>query len=764
MSNWKTETFKATDLINKIRDKSIKVPHYQRGQVWKTSQKEKLIDSIKSGFPFGTILLYKKNDGTYQLIDGLQRSSTIYEYLHTPAKFFRETDISEDSLEKICDLLLIQGGDKNAIKKKILALIKEWVIKYNQTMEDVRNISGVSCARYIQNEFPTCNAESTLDITSILSDEFKSFRDECEELANAEIPAIIYTGNPNNLPEVFNRINSKGTTLSKYQILSATWTTHEYTLSNPELDGIIQYVDRFYISIIDENFDVDGYNSINIHQTKKLNLYQILFGFGKLLTDKYPYLFSKSKNDKDVESCGFNLINSCLGNKNSKIVNLPTILKETFGDDDKQISDFLVNIIHTTDNVYKVLKPYIKFKLNKRDECKEIYHTEFQICSMIANYFNARYATYTFNDKNHSIIGRNIKIYSSNTFFDKYRKDFKHNAFKRYLIDIINDNWRGTGDKRMDDVAINYNYYTDNITQETIEAELDHWINQVNSSRHEYSKVANPKASEKLLLSVIYNRSFSAFDQNDEVNYDIEHLAPKGCLKILLKQLPHNEEGMNGLPISSFANLCLLREEVNRKKKDKTLYQDSQYLDYLQCKNISLEEIENKFSFTHEEDLDWVNDEYDSFETLRNAYFRFLYFRFEKLKKIIISNLFIDSIHNSNIVNHTHSASQVSSINHEQILNTLVKPFPLIKENSYAYYEDIIEKLSGWQKDIFVIINGFNSDYFTLKDLYQWQDKLKQIHPKNNTIEEKIRQVLQQLRDYGLIEFEEKGKYKRLWK
>lgn len=764
MSNWKTETFKATDLINKIRDKSIKVPHYQRGQVWKISQKEKLIDSIKSGFPFGTILLYKKNDGTYQLIDGLQRSSTIYEYLHTPAKFFRETDISEDSLEKIYDLLLIQGGDKNAIKKKILALIKEWVIKYNQTMEDVRNISGVSCARYIQNEFPTCNAESTLDITSILSDEFKSFRDECEELANAEIPAIIYTGNPNNLPEVFNRINSKGTTLSKYQILSATWTAHEYTLSNPELDGIIQYVDRFYISIIDENFDVDGYNSINIHQTKKLNLYQILFGFGKLLTDKYPYLFSKSKNDKDVESCGFNLINSCLGNKNSKIVNLPTILKETFGDDDKQISDFLVNIIHTTDNVYKVLKPYIKFKLNKRDECKEIYHTEFQICSMIANYFNARYATYTFNDKNHSIIGRNIKIYSSNTFFDKYRKDFKHNAFKRYLIDIINDNWRGTGDKRMDDVTINYNYYTDNITQETIEAELDHWINQVNSSRHEYSKVANPKASEKLLLSVIYNRSFSAFDQNDEVNYDIEHLAPKGCLKILLKQLPHNEEGMNGLPISSFANLCLLREEVNRKKKDKTLYQDSQYLDYLQCKNISLEEIENKFSFTHEEDLDWVNDEYDSFETLRNAYFRFLYFRFEKLKKIIISNLFIDSIQNSNIVNHTHSASQVPSINHEQILNTLVKPFPLIKENSYAYYEDIIEKLSGWQKDIFVIINGFNSDYFTLKDLYLWQDKLKQIHPKNNTIEEKIRQVLQQLRDYGLIEFEEKGKYKRLWK
>jgi len=37
-------------------------------------------------------------------------------------------------------------------------------------------------------------------------------------------------------------------------------------------------------------------------------------------------------------------------------------------------------------------------------------------------------------------------------------------------------------------------------------------------------------------------------------------------------------------------------------------------------------------------------------------------------------------------------------------------------------------------------------------------------YPKNNCIEAKIRQVLQQLRNIGLIRFEGNGKYMRLFK
>lgn len=59
-----------------------------------------------------------------------------------------------------------------------------------------------------------------------------------------------------------------------------------------------------------------------------------------MLSYKFPYLFKNAKNNKEVESCGFNLINCCLGNKNSKIVNMPKILEEVFNKDETQINKF----------------------------------------------------------------------------------------------------------------------------------------------------------------------------------------------------------------------------------------------------------------------------------------------------------------------------------------------------------------------------------------------------------------------------------------
>ena len=41
---------------------------------------------------------------------------------------------------------------------------------------------------------------------------------------------------------------------------------------------------------------------------------------------------------------------------------------------------------------------------------------------------------------------------------------------------------------------------------------------------------------------------------------------------------------------------------------------------------------------------------------------------------------------------------------------------------------------------------------------------LKEKHPSNQHIPDKIRQQLQQLRDLGLIEFLGNGRYKKLWK
>jgi type II restriction enzyme len=44
------------------------------------------------------------------------------------------------------------------------------------------------------------------------------------------------------------------------------------------------------------------------------------------------------------------------------------------------------------------------------------------------------------------------------------------------------------------------------------------------------------------------------------------------------------------------------------------------------------------------------------------------------------------------------------------------------------------------------------------------KDVLSGKHPDNRNIKDKIRQQLQYLRDLGLIEFKERGVYRKLWK
>lgn len=635
MNMWKVEKYTATQLTEKIRDGDIKVPPYQRGQVWSSNQEERLVDTIKKGFPFGSILLYEKKGGSFQIIDGLQRSTTIYKYLCNPAKFFREDDITDERLEAIFYLIEIGNANKAAVKVKIKDLIISWVTVNHKTMDEVSDIRSNKCAEVIANEFPTCSQESKSKIDDILHEMFKQFKNDCKKFSEVEIPAIIYYGSPENLPDIFSRINSKGTLLSKYQILAATWSHKEYLISEEKLTPIVSYVNKFYISIINENFKIDEYDC-NQNTSKSLNLYQILFGFSKILSNQFPQLFAKSQRDKDVESSAFNLVNACLGNKNSKLSELPNILNDCFKTDE-DFNLFLIRILEMTDFISKQLSGYLLFKLNSRDKNNCVYHTEMQICSIVSNAFVARYVAFNYDDKQ-NIIGRTIVLNSSNKSYDKFKHNFKNNMFKKYVIDILNNVWRGTGDSKLDEVSKNNHYYSKDIQIDEFENELDHWFQQTNNNRAEYLKVGNPTSADKILLSIIYSHSFTAFQQNNEMNYDIEHLATKAIMKSLLKPFNTDEE-IKKLPISSFANLCLLVEEINRKKQDKTLYDDEKFLEALNGR-FTLSQIEEEFSFTSKDDFIWLNSEFNDFEILNQMYHSFLGKRFEIQKKKILHNLY----------------------------------------------------------------------------------------------------------------------------
>jgi type II restriction enzyme len=68
----------------------------------------------------------------------------------------------------------------------------------------------------------------------------------------------------------------------------------------------------------------------------------------------------------------------------------------------------------------------------------------------------------------------------------------------------------------------------------------------------------------------------------------------------------------------------------------------------------------------------------------------------------------------------------------------------------------------GWILDIMNCIDAIQQDIFSLKDIYSFENQLKQKYPNNNFIKDKIRQQLQLLRDKGIIEFVNRGNYKKV--
>lgn len=56
-------------------------PEFQRLFRWEIGQKSKLIESLLLGIPIPSIFVFEKEDGTWELIDGLQRISTILEFM-----------------------------------------------------------------------------------------------------------------------------------------------------------------------------------------------------------------------------------------------------------------------------------------------------------------------------------------------------------------------------------------------------------------------------------------------------------------------------------------------------------------------------------------------------------------------------------------------------------------------------------------------------------------------------------------------------------
>ena len=176
IEKWTMEELSNALLNNKKERKTIVVPIFQRGARWTERQENKFIDSLKKGFPVGTMLFYKRieeNQEVYILVDGLQRGNTIKKYMTNKSKLYLTDEISNEFCRNILEKIQVEISDEN-IKK-----VKEKMINYIENNDFSTEIGYVDIIKEllmdmnneVSNQAYVLNVSS--DIEKILINFFK---------------------------------------------------------------------------------------------------------------------------------------------------------------------------------------------------------------------------------------------------------------------------------------------------------------------------------------------------------------------------------------------------------------------------------------------------------------------------------------------------------------------------------------------------------------------------------------------------------------
>lgn len=604
MSGCYSESWTMKDLTDSLKNmhkdnKIIVVPMFQRGKRWKEDQENKFIDSLKKGYPVGTMLFYKRvqnNQEVYTLVDGLQRGNTIKKYMTNPTKYFSYTSIPIEVSDCVFGLLDLHGSEK-VIKDKI----RESIVKSIRKFQSVDDIETYDVAKAIITEIATTNQNIMDSMVNILKPFLKKYKESYEEISKSTIPVIVYSGDEDSLPVIFDRINSQGTPLTQYEIYAASWPLDKkFEITN---DKITEKILKKYDSLADDEYSIQGYDREELRLYKTVSAFEYLFGLGKHLNDDYKFLyFDKNQEDDEINTMAFELVNACINDGREGI---KTLYNEMLSIDVKLFEERLIESVNF---VEKIIAPITKFKGNTRDNTSLLY-SKFQILSMVACTFREKY------DLSNMVVAR--KTWNTN------RQILKKNMVQHFVYDIITNEWSNGGTNKIYSVA-KPNKYMKEIPKAAWESALNGWFEEENM-RNEKSKVQSTKNGDIVILNCIYLSTFTALDQLSIEKFDVEHIAPKEQMKELIEACKDE-----GLPISNIGNLCYLPQYVNRSKKKKNFYQDTKYLN-----KIDLSDVEDKYSFTKKEDLEWMDMPYEKgdYEQLKESYMDFLKKRFNIQKE-----------------------------------------------------------------------------------------------------------------------------------
>jgi len=540
--------------VNGIGTNFIRIPRFQRTLVWDEEQRRMLVDSLYRGFPIGAVLGYQTDDkegkrNVIQIVDGLQRSSTIADYLQQPLYFAPVDRVFSRAFTLALAKASGLGSDSDSESRVLLALEK-WMREVK-----IAKLSAVfNSGNLIASIAETLGVSTALfePLDADINEELGLAAERVKDVESVSIPVVLYSGDVGNIPTIFERVNNQGTQLSKYEILASSWVTSQTRIANLKVREAV--LARYQV-LKNKGYHIDGLPEGSGLKIDDYNLYEYLFGLGKVLSDKYPSLFGDSGAADESTPTAFVIVTTVMGLRLSKMTELVSVIRPRSVNPDSPIdlTSLESAIFKSADAINDSLSPYLSLKMHKREQGTLIAHSQNQVLSLISAYL--------------------VNNFSKDTWLEKKTDEaarIARNAASHYILDIVAKRWRGSGDSRLfemtwqEDATKPSSYYTNFVERSTLIDSFKQW-HEEQLSKKQKERPNVPGAAQAVLM-FLYASKVPVFD-NKAVDFELEHIYPVAVISERIAELKEEE----GWPISALGNLTLLPKTLNRIKGKNTL-------------------------------------------------------------------------------------------------------------------------------------------------------------------------------------------------
>ena len=530
------------------------VPEFQRSLVWPEKKRSSLIQSIIRGYPIGALLVVEHGDKTeveledgtttkattYGIIDGLQRTNAIADHLAAPLKDVTEDVLDDRQVEDLTAAIAAESGT-SVVAEDVQAALMTW-LHATKVADESAGFEHDAALDAITGtlELPDFDRHQAKRLKPLLIALLKHIK-LAVDISDQKIPVLIYSGPDSDLPDIFERINTQGTVLSKYEVFAAAWFKCHVKVADPE---IRKAIDGRYDTLIKEGFQV-----LRGNKGTTYGLFDYFYGLSQVLGKRFPRLYSKKDAANGKSSVAFPLAALVLGKPVDAMARLPELLTKK-ADNTYDVAALETAILESASFVDQILANFLGLDLRKEGDA--LAHGELQMASIVAGA-----ATYLFDAKNHL---KKKRLSAAN------RKKLERAIPQHYLHDILRQEWRGplytyAYQRVWSDEYKPAGHYARPINKTVFQTALTTSLaEQLLLTSHSRRNIT---AVDRAVLKFIYSGLITSGEQN-AYDFDVEHLIPVDRLKKMTEKI-------DPWAIGTLGNLAILSQGTNRTKKSQTV-------------------------------------------------------------------------------------------------------------------------------------------------------------------------------------------------